>query len=134
MAKVPGEGLHQMAVEYSVDQLREGRSAVVKELGRDQVEYAVVLHHSDRIVVSADLLEQTLKSELEIEELLAAIEPHRQDEVYVVIAGSAVLEVDGERTPVSVGSVAYVPAGCPHRFVEAGDDLRVFVVFAPPET
>ena len=60
--------------------------------------------------------------------------PHREDEVYVVTAGSAVLDVDGERTPVGPGAVAYVPRGAPHRFVDIGEDLVVQVVFAPPES
>lgn len=59
--------------------------------------------------------------------------PHGEDEVYVVVSGRAVLVVDGERTAVSAGSVAYVPAGVPHRFEDIGDDLRVVVVFAGPE-
>ena len=60
--------------------------------------------------------------------------PHQQDEVYVVLAGAAVLEVSGERTPVGAGSIAYVPALVPHRFVEITEDLRVVVLFAPPLT
>lgn len=60
--------------------------------------------------------------------------PHEQDEVYVVVAGSAVLDVDGRRTTVSPGSVAYVPARVPHRFVDVSTDLRVVVVFAPPQS
>jgi mannose-6-phosphate isomerase-like protein (cupin superfamily) len=35
--------------------------------------------------------------------------PHDVDEVYVVVAGRAVLDVDGSRSPVEAGSVAYVP-------------------------
>ncbi len=58
--------------------------------------------------------------------------PHDVDEVYVVVAGRAVLEVDGVRTPVQAGSVAYVPPDVPHRFADVTDDLRVIVVFAPP--
>jgi len=58
--------------------------------------------------------------------------PHGVDEVYVVVAGRAVLEVDGVRTPVETGSVAHVPPGVPHRFVDVTEDLRVVVVFAPP--
>ena len=58
-------------------------------------------------------------------------EPHEQDEVYVVVAGTAVLDVDGERTPMGPGSVAYVPARVPHRFVDIAEDLRVVVVFVP---
>jgi mannose-6-phosphate isomerase-like protein (cupin superfamily) len=60
--------------------------------------------------------------------------PHAEDEVYVVVAGRATLVVDGERNEVSSGSVAYVPARVPHRFEEVTEDLRVYVVFAPPET
>ncbi len=59
--------------------------------------------------------------------------PHRVDEVYVVVAGRAVLEVDGVRMPVGTGSVAHVPPHVPHRFVDVTEDLRVVVVFAPPD-
>lgn len=58
--------------------------------------------------------------------------PHDVDEVYVVVAGRAVLEVDGVRTPVQTGSIAYVPPHVLHRFTEVTEDLRVVVVFAPP--
>lgn len=60
--------------------------------------------------------------------------PHAQDEVYVVTAGAADLEVAGRRTAVRPGSVAYVPSRVPHRFVDVTDDLEVAVVFAPPES
>lgn len=58
--------------------------------------------------------------------------PHEVDEVYVVVAGRAVLEVDSVRTPVETGSVAHVPPHVPTRFVDVTEDLRVVVVFAPP--
>lgn len=60
--------------------------------------------------------------------------PHAEDEVYVVTAGRATLDVDGTRTPVAPGSVAFVPRRLPHRFVDVTEDLEVSVVFAPPET
>lgn len=60
--------------------------------------------------------------------------PHGEDEVYVVTAGAADLEVDGRRTAVRPGSVAYVPRRVPHRFVDITADLEVAVVFAPPES
>lgn len=60
-------------------------------------------------------------------------DPHRQDEVYVVISGEAVLVIAEERHPVAAGSIAYVPAGAPHRFIDVSTNLRVVVVFAPPE-
>jgi len=60
--------------------------------------------------------------------------PHQQDEVYVVVGGAAVLDIAGQRSAVAAGSVTYVPALVPHRFVEITDDLRVIVVFSPPLT
>jgi len=60
--------------------------------------------------------------------------PHREDEVYVVTAGAAELEVEGRRTPVGPGTVAFVPRRAAHRFVDITADLEVSVVFAPPES
>lgn len=59
-------------------------------------------------------------------------QPHEQDEVYVVVSGSAVIDIDGSLTPVAAGSVVYVPARVPHHFRDIADDLRVVVVFSPP--
>ncbi|MBA0052866.1 cupin domain-containing protein [Streptomyces sp. AJS327] len=59
--------------------------------------------------------------------------PHRQDEVYFVVSGRAALTVGDETTSVARGSVVFVPAGVPHRFHHITEDLRVMVVFAPPE-
>ena len=50
-----------------------------------------------------------------------------------MVDGVAELEIDGSRSPVRAGSVAYVPARIEHRFVDIARDLRVAVVFAPPE-
>ncbi|MEE1929984.1 cupin domain-containing protein [Streptomyces sp. TRM 70351] len=60
-------------------------------------------------------------------------QPHRQDEVYFVVSGRAALTVGEETTQVARGSVVYVPAGVPHKFHHISEDLRVMVVFAPPE-
>ncbi|MFD7917911.1 cupin domain-containing protein [Streptomyces sp. NPDC059740] len=60
-------------------------------------------------------------------------QPHRQDEVYLVVSGRASLTVGAETTQVARGSVVYVPAGAPHRFHHVTEDLRVMVVFSPPE-
>jgi mannose-6-phosphate isomerase-like protein (cupin superfamily) len=60
--------------------------------------------------------------------------PHRQDEVYFVVSGRAVLTVGDESTPVARGSVVYVPAGVRHRFHHISEDLRVMVVFSPAES
>ncbi|MCT2589287.1 cupin domain-containing protein [Streptomyces sp. N2-109] len=60
-------------------------------------------------------------------------QPHGQDEVYFVVSGRGTLTVGDESTQVARGSVVYVPAGVPHRFSHISEDLRVMVVFSPPE-
>src|SRR5690242_14254570 len=60
-------------------------------------------------------------------------QPHRQDEVYVVVSGRASITVGMETTQISRGSVVYVPAGTAHKFHHIAEDLRVMVVFSPPE-
>ncbi|GAA1893621.1 cupin domain-containing protein [Streptantibioticus ferralitis] len=59
--------------------------------------------------------------------------PHRQDEIYLVVSGRASITVGEETTHVARGSVVYVPAGTTHRFHHISEDLRVLVVFSPPE-
>lgn len=60
-------------------------------------------------------------------------QPHAQDEVYVVMSGRAMLTVGAETSAVEPGSVAYVAAGAKHSFHDITDDLRVLVIFSPPE-
>ncbi|ARZ69025.1 cupin domain-containing protein [Streptomyces sp. HU2014] len=60
--------------------------------------------------------------------------PHAQDEVYMVVSGRASITVGTETTEVARGSVVYVPAGVAHRFHHISEDLRVLVVFSPPES
>ncbi|MCL2730863.1 MAG: cupin domain-containing protein [Actinomycetia bacterium] len=59
--------------------------------------------------------------------------PHDQDEIYLVVSGRASLTVGEETTSVARGSVVFVPARTPHRFHHISEDLRVMVVFSPPE-
>jgi len=60
--------------------------------------------------------------------------PHSEDEAYIVMAGRAVIDVDGEDRPVGPGSVVFVAAQVPHRFHSISRRLEVLVVFAPAET
>jgi len=60
-------------------------------------------------------------------------EPHTEDEVYVVLRGVGQLWSAAETVPVTAGTVAFVPAGEQHRFVDITEDLVVLVIFGPPE-
>jgi mannose-6-phosphate isomerase-like protein (cupin superfamily) len=56
-------------------------------------------------------------------------QPHADDEVYVVLEGNGVLEVESESFPVREGEALFVPAGADHRF-SAYEQLAVLVIFA----
>lgn len=59
--------------------------------------------------------------------------PHAADEVYLVQSGHGILRVGNQTYPVSPGSIVSVDRGVDHSFVEVAEDLKVVVVFAPPE-
>ena len=58
-------------------------------------------------------------------------QPHEDDEVYVVLEGTGVLEIEGETVELKEGQAAFVPAGADHRFV-GYEQLSVLVIFAKP--
>ena len=59
--------------------------------------------------------------------------PHTEDELYVVMSGTAKVIVDGEVRPVTAGSVVFVAAHAEHRFVDIEARLVLLVVFGPAE-
>lgn len=56
-------------------------------------------------------------------------QPHADDEVYVVLDGTGVLDVEGTAISVAPGQAVFVPAGAEHRFT-AYEGLSVLVIFA----
>jgi mannose-6-phosphate isomerase-like protein (cupin superfamily) len=55
-------------------------------------------------------------------------QPHEDDEIYVVLEGTGVLQVEADEVPVREGSAVFVQAGADHRF-SAYEHLRVLVIF-----
>jgi mannose-6-phosphate isomerase-like protein (cupin superfamily) len=55
-------------------------------------------------------------------------QPHADDEVYVVLEGTGVLDVEGEAVELREGHAVFVPAGADHRF-SAYEQLSVLVIF-----
>jgi mannose-6-phosphate isomerase-like protein (cupin superfamily) len=55
-------------------------------------------------------------------------QPHADDEIYVVLEGSGVLDVGGRSVPVDEGDAVFVEAGAEHRFT-AYEHLSVLVIF-----
>jgi mannose-6-phosphate isomerase-like protein (cupin superfamily) len=55
-------------------------------------------------------------------------QPHEDDELYVVLEGTGVLDVEGDPVPVREGTAVFVQAGADHRF-SAYEHLAVLVIF-----
>jgi mannose-6-phosphate isomerase-like protein (cupin superfamily) len=55
-------------------------------------------------------------------------QPHEDDEIYVVLEGTGVLQIEGQEVPVREGSAVFVEAGADHRFT-AYEHLSVLVIF-----
>ena len=61
-------------------------------------------------------------------------QPHREDELYYVVSGRAIITVGEEERPVAPGSLVFVAGGIPHRFHDIAERLEVLVVFGPAES
>ena len=57
--------------------------------------------------------------------------PHLEDELYVVISGKAVLEINNEQHKVGKGSILFVKANTEHSFFDIQEDLTVLAFFGP---
>jgi mannose-6-phosphate isomerase-like protein (cupin superfamily) len=55
--------------------------------------------------------------------------PHAQDELYIVVAGNAVLDIDGIEHACATGDALFVPARVPHRFVGISEDFTTWAIF-----
>jgi mannose-6-phosphate isomerase-like protein (cupin superfamily) len=56
-------------------------------------------------------------------------QPHEDDELYVVLEGTGVLDAADEQIELDAGHSAFVPAGVEHRFT-GYEQLSVLVIFA----
>jgi mannose-6-phosphate isomerase-like protein (cupin superfamily) len=63
------------------------------------------------------------------------IHSHRiQEQVYHVLDGEALMEIEGERTVVRKDDVIFIPPGVKHAIYNTGmTDLRFIVVTSPPD-
>ena len=55
--------------------------------------------------------------------------PHAQDEIYIVMAGSATLDIDGVEYACAIGDALFVPARVAHRFTNISDDFATWAIF-----
>jgi mannose-6-phosphate isomerase-like protein (cupin superfamily) len=55
-------------------------------------------------------------------------QPHEDDEIYIVLEGMGVLDVEGTKTELREGQAMFVSAGAEHRF-SAYETLSLLVIF-----
>jgi mannose-6-phosphate isomerase-like protein (cupin superfamily) len=60
-------------------------------------------------------------------------QPHEQDEIYIVAAGSGVFRRGAERVPFGPGDFLFVPAGVSHAFETFSDNFKTWVIFFGPK-
>ena len=60
-------------------------------------------------------------------------QPHEQDELYFIEAGTGTFVCDEERSTFAPGDALFVPALATHRFEEFTEDFAAWVVFWGPQ-
>src|ERR1700704_6852610 len=60
-------------------------------------------------------------------------QPHEQDEIYIVAAGTGVFRRDAERVPFEPGDFLFVAAGVSHAFENFTSDFKTWVIFFGPK-
>lgn len=56
--------------------------------------------------------------------------PHEDDEIYYVLEGRANFRVEDDVRPVKPGTIIFVRAKAPHKFIDITEDLSVLVFFS----
>lgn len=59
-------------------------------------------------------------------------QPHEQDEIYIVVAGTGLFRRGAERVPFGPGDFLFVAAGVPHAFETFTNDFKTWVIFFGP--
>lgn len=77
--------------------------------------------------------DKTLEIEIYKPEKVDLQQPHKKDEVYVIISGTGTFFNDGIMTDFGPGDLLFVPAGKEHRFENFSEDFSTWVIFYGPE-
>jgi mannose-6-phosphate isomerase-like protein (cupin superfamily) len=83
---------------------------------------------------NAPVAHQSL-AEATIEAGASTVRHHHRvsEEIYYIVAGSGLMEIDGEERPVGVGDAILIPPGAWHTISATGDGpLRLLCACAPP--
>ena len=68
---------------------------------------------------------------------MAHVEPHThkvQEQIYHILDGEGLMELEGERSMVAAGDFVFIPPGIKHAIYNTGTtDLTFFVITTPPD-
>jgi mannose-1-phosphate guanylyltransferase len=94
---------------------------IIDELEQEDTNYAEVLSEDSLSVEIAQYPNPEPKT------------PHRTDELYFIISGSAMVHVGSKRHAVDEGDVVYVERGVEHEFFDIETHITALVVFPSSE-
>ena len=62
------------------------------------------------------------------------LEVHKKiDQLLIFVQGTGEANINDQKIPIKEGTLAFVPAGTPHNFVNTGNtDLKLFTTYSPP--
>ncbi|WPP51741.1 cupin domain-containing protein [Catalinimonas niigatensis] len=90
-------------------------------LGKSQKEFITLFEHG------------SLSVELYQPNKIDQQQPHEQDEIYVIIAGTGKFTLEKQTFSFASGDFFFVPAGKAHRFTDFSADFSTWVFFFGPK-
>ena len=62
------------------------------------------------------------------------LEIHKNiDQILVFVQGNGEANINGQNSTIKEGTLAFVPAGTPHNFINTGNtDLKLYTTYSPP--
>ncbi len=96
-------------------------------------EQGLAAQHNPQLRFITMLQHGSLAVELYAPEKIDPQQPHRQDEVYIIIAGQGDFINGDVRHRFGPGDVLFVQAGVIHRFEDFSEDFKTWVIFYGPD-
>jgi mannose-6-phosphate isomerase-like protein (cupin superfamily) len=107
-----------------------------KATERDEVDILALARDSDdfrRVVTTGEHM-QIVVMTLAVGEEIGAETHADHDQVLFFVDGEGEADLDGQRSTMGPGDLAFVHAGVHHNFINNGDQpLRIVTAYAPPE-
>lgn len=117
-----------------------GRKAVIRPNGLVGWEAPPAHYHGalSKMLVRPETCDSRLVDyRISVYQPMGYVKPHRhriQEQIYYILEGEAMMEIEGERSIVRPHDTIFMPPGVEHAIYNTGlTDLRFIVVTCPPE-